>query len=39
MPIFAYVVCLDGAFILDGGNKKHTLWQGVVYDEHQLVHF
>ena len=39
MPIFAYVVCLNGAFILDGGNKKRTLWQGVVYVAHQLVHF
>jgi hypothetical protein len=39
MPIFAYVVCLDDAFILDGGDRKCTLWQGVVYVEHQLVHF
>jgi hypothetical protein len=30
---FRHVVCLDGFFIVDGGDWKHTIWQGVVHIE------
>jgi len=33
MPIFGYVVHLDVAFILESGDRKHTLQQGVVHVE------
>jgi len=33
MSIFGYVVHLAAAFILDGGDQKYTLRQGVVYVE------
>jgi hypothetical protein len=33
MPIFVYVVRLDVAFILDGGDQKRTLQQGVIHVE------
>jgi hypothetical protein len=33
MFIFGYVVRLDVAFILDGGDRKHTLQKGVVHVE------
>jgi len=33
VPIFGYVVRLDVSFLLDGGDWKHTLWQGVVHIE------
>jgi hypothetical protein len=31
--MFGYIVSLDVAFILDGGDRKHTLRQGVVHVE------
>jgi len=33
MSIFGYVVRPAVAFILDGGDRKHTLKQGVVHVE------
>ena len=30
---FGYVVQLDVAYILDGGDRKRTLWQGLVHVE------
>jgi hypothetical protein len=33
MPIVGYVVCLDVAFILDDGDRKQTLWKGIVHVE------
>jgi hypothetical protein len=33
MSIFLYVVRLDVSIILDGGDRKHTLWKGVVHVE------
>jgi hypothetical protein len=33
MFIFGYVVRLDVVFILDGGDQKHTLRQGVIHVE------
>jgi hypothetical protein len=33
MFIFGYVVQLDVDFILDGGDRKHTLRQGVIHVE------
>jgi hypothetical protein len=33
MLIFGYVMRLDFAFIMDGGDGKRNLWQGVVYVE------
>jgi hypothetical protein len=33
MPIFGYVVHLDVSLIMDGGDRKRTLWQGVVHVE------
>ena len=37
--ILGYVVRLDVAFILDGGERKHILRQGFMHIEQQLVHF
>jgi hypothetical protein len=33
VPIFGYVVHLDVAFILDGGDRKRTHRKGFVYVE------
>jgi hypothetical protein len=33
MLILGYVVCLDVAFILDGGDQKRILGQGFVHVE------
>jgi hypothetical protein len=33
MPIVGYVVRLDVAFILDSGDRKRTLWKGIIHVE------